>query len=203
MQHQHHHRDFNRILTGRYRHLDRVARGAGWFYQRLGCCAGTEFNLAFVSASETIAFAAARWAEAHHQSLFAGANPDVASMFIWHLAEEVEHKSVAFDVHRVVKTRRRYYPLAALLALMSLIIFVSLGTTTMLMAERRLWNPLAWFRLTGWAVTFAFELIPLLVLAGFPHFHPDQLSDPLRYQLWLRQYDTAEVGIDQPHPTDL
>ena len=80
---------------------------------------------------------------------------------------------------------------AAMVALVLVMFFVGLGTTIMLAAERRLFHPVAWIRLTGWAITFAFELLPNLAMSLVPSFHPSTLVDPDWYRLWLREYDPA------------
>ena len=108
---QHHaqHRRFNDLLVARCPGLARLerwmARAYGWVERRHSL----RFNLAFAAASETIAYSLARWTERRSGDLFDGAEPVPTSLFLWHLAEEVEHKSAAFDVWKAVDgTRRRY-----------------------------------------------------------------------------------------------
>ena len=83
-------------------HYPRLARIEGWMRRTYGWLSRTRsqrFNLAFAAGSETIAFTLARWTEKHLDELFAGAEPVPTTLFLWHLAEEVEHKSAAFDVY--------------------------------------------------------------------------------------------------------
>lgn len=192
-EHHRQHRLYNQLLVARYPGLARIERAADRFYRWLGRRAGTELNVAFVAASEIIAYSAARWAAEHRHQLFDGADPGVSELFWWHMAEEVEHKSVAHEVFRAYRNRRRIYLLAAVAALLSVMAFVGAGTTVMLGGERRLANPWSWFRLTTWAVTFAFELIPNLVLSLPKRFHPDQLVDPLWYDLWHKEHTVPVV----------
>lgn len=194
---QHHvqHQRFNEALTSRYRSLRFVERRAEQVYRWLGRTRSAEFNLGFAASSEAIAYSAARWSAERRRQLFSGADPVVASLFLWHLAEEVEHKSVAFDVFRSCEGRRRHYLGAGLLALVLVLVFVGVGTTIMLGAERRLFHPVAWFRLTGWAITFAFELVPNLALSLFASHHPDQWVDPLWYEVWLREFDASSGSL--------
>jgi predicted metal-dependent hydrolase len=188
-EHQHQHRLYNQALLARHPRLALVERVAERFYRWLDRRAGPRFNLAFVAASETIAYSAARWAADRRQPLFDGVDETVAELFWWHLAEEVEHKAVAHDVWRVAGGRWWLHLGAMVVALATVIGFVIAGTTIMLGGQRRLHRPLAWGRLAWWAVTFAFELLPNLALSLLPRFHPDQFADPAWYDVWHREHD--------------
>ena len=72
---------------------------------------------------------------------------------------------------------------------------VAAGTTVMLAGERRLHHPLAWARLLRWSVGFAFELLTNLAMSLLPGHHPDDLADPLWYEVWLRAYDAEEQTL--------
>ena len=190
-QHHHQHQIFNRLLIERYRGLVPIERLANSAYRNLERRGSAMFNLAFAATSETIAYSAARWAEGRRSELFEQADPLVSSLFLWHLAEEVEHKSVAFDVERALngRLRRPTKILATVMSLVLVMLFVALGTTVMLWSERRLFHPIAWFRLTRWAVSFVFELLPNLLYSLSSHYHPSDLIDPLWYELWLQEFD--------------
>jgi predicted metal-dependent hydrolase len=196
---QHHgqHVVFNRLMCRRYAGLARTEKTMGWMYRWLEERGSLEFSCAFAAASETMAYSAARWAADHRLELFTGADDVVASLFLWHLAEEVEHKSVAFDIHQHLVAqegrpiRAWFRHLTAMVVALALVVgFVFWGTTVMLAGERRLRHPVAWFRLIRWSTVFAFELLTNLFLSLFPGFHPDDLTDPLWYELWLREFDT-------------
>ena len=105
-----------------------MAKAYGWVERRRSL----RFNLAFAAASETIAYSLARWTERRSGELFDGAEPVPTSLFLWHLAEEVEHKSAAFDVWKAVDgdappLRAGRHHLVVLLAA-----FTWLGTMVML-----------------------------------------------------------------------
>lgn len=97
-----------------------------------------------------MAYASARWTEKHLTELFAGADAVPSTLFLWHLAEEVEHKLVAFDVYRAVGGSRRTYALAMVVSMLLFAWFSVVGTVTMLFANRRLFSPLAHVRLVRW-----------------------------------------------------
>lgn len=196
---QHHgqHVRFNRTLQNRYGHLAGLERAIGSAYGIVERRGSQAFNSAFAAASETMAYSAARWAADHRTELFTGADDVASTLFLWHLAEEVEHKSVAFDVYwtcygDLQRSRLRYLS-AMILALALMVAFVISGTTVMLVGERRLLHPLAWIRLIRWGVLFAFELLTNLTLSLLPGHHPDKFVDPLWYEIWLAEFD-ADSG---------
>ncbi len=193
VEHHRQHRRYNQLLRRRYRGLAPIEGAAHWTYRKLERSRSAGFNVAFTAASETIAYSAARWAADRRSELFDGADPALAEVFIWHLAEEVEHKSAAWNVHRAIGGGRRRYAGAAVLALAIVAIFVAAGTAVMITGERRLHNPVAWARLSWWATTFSFEVLTNLAMALTADHHPDQFADPLWYEVWLREHP-EEVG---------
>lgn len=191
-QHQRQHRHFNDIIDRRYpavlRLERRIQRTYGWFARTRS----VRFNLAFAAGSETIAYALARWTEKHLDSLFDGADPVASTLYLWHLAEEVEHKSAAFDVFEAVDGSRLRYLTAMTISFALLVIFTTLGTLTMLWGrpgERRLFSPVAWFRLVRWSVSLAFELLPDMAVSSLPRHHPSDFTDPVWLSTWLRHFD--------------
>jgi uncharacterized protein len=195
LQHQAQHRRVNRMLLEGTPALRRVDRWAAVTYRWLSRRASTRWSLAFAAGFETSAFALARWSERHLRLLFDDADPAVATVFIWHLAEEVEHKCVAFDVHRSVDDSRLRYLLAGLCSLAVLAWFTVLGTVTQLATSGRIWSPVAWWRLLRWSISLAFEVLPDLFVSAMPGHHPSQFSDPPLLVTWLSAFDPA-TGVD-------
>lgn len=190
-QHHRQHRRFNDVLGNRYNRvllLERwMRRTYGWLADRKS----VRFHLAFAAGSETIAFTLARWTEDHLSELFTGAEPVPATLFLWHLAEEVEHKSVAFDVYAAVDGSRLRYSLAAVTTFAVLAWFTVATILTLMVATGTWRSPVAWLRLPRWAFDIAFTTIPDLAASCLPGHHPDQLSDPSGLTAWLRARDAA------------
>jgi len=189
--HQREHRDFNALLVGQLPRLALVERFAAWAYGRLERSRSPQFNLAFAAGSETIAYSIARWTHDHQRDVMTGAEPAAAAVFWWHLAEEVEHKSVAFDVHRTYRGTRRYYSRAMLVSLGILAVTTTMSVLIQLAAQRRLFHPVAWWRLTRMAVSFVFELGPTMAASALPGHHPSQLADPMLFASSLRELRQA------------
>jgi predicted metal-dependent hydrolase len=182
------HKHFNDIVSRKYPATLRLQRwmdrSTAWVWRR-----STRFRIAFAAAGETISYGVARWTDQHIRWLMDGAEPEPATLYLWHLAEEIEHKSSTFDVFEATDGSRLRYSLAMLLAFTSICWFTTVGALMQLWSERRLWKPVAWYRLLRLATSLAFELLPVVVLSALPGHHPREFSDPVFLPQWLRLYD--------------
>ncbi len=215
-EHASQHRRFNELLRAQHPALRHVERWLKRTYSFLTRRAGHRFGVAYAAGFEATAFAAARWMDARRHSLFRGADPEPATLFLWHLAEEVEHKTVAHDVWAAVDGNRLRYVAAMALCFAMLVWFIFCGVVVQLTAWRRLFSPVAWFRLWAWGIGFAFEVMPTMAITVLPSHHPSRQADPSWMPLWLSAYDPetntipawdapidAYLGrvIDDPGPT--
>lgn len=86
------HQRLNDIVTARYsatRHVQRLlAANDAWVERR-----SARFKVAYAASGETISYGVARWTEANLGKLMDKADPVAATLYCWHLAEEIEHKS--------------------------------------------------------------------------------------------------------------
>jgi len=140
---------------------------------------------------ETLAYAIARWVAPRIGTLLVEADPRVATIFLWHLAEEVEHKSVAHDVHERLGGR---WPsrLAGGLAVSVVVgILTLVAALVRLRSQRRLRYPSTWWRLLRDATAFALVALTTVAASSLPGHHPDQLSDPSWYARFLVGADLA------------
>ena len=200
LRHHAEHRRFNDLVIARHRGLRHVD---GWMrrtYGWLGRTRSLEFNVAFAASSETAAFAMARWTESHMRTIFDGADDVTSTLFLWHLAEEVEHKSVAFDVHHAIGGSRPRYAAAAILTILLLTWFAFWCSVVMLWGKRRILSPLAWFRLVRLVLSVAFDVLPAIGASMMKDHHPRDLSDPVLLSTWLRHFDpqTATMPLWSP-----
>lgn len=190
---QHHveHKKFNEIIAAQYPKVDRVERLMkrvfDWLWRRWS----NPFNLAFAAGGEIISFGVARWTEKHLGELFDGADPVATTLFAWHLAEECEHRSAAFDVYEAVDGSRLRYAWAAFIGLLTLGTFTWLGTFTMLKQDGRFWRPVTWFRMIRWSFSLAFDLLPTMLVSSLPGHHPSNFTSPVFLTTWLKQFDPA------------
>ncbi len=192
MQHFRQHRALNDVLIGRHPGLQRLDRSMARWFGRVGK-RGCDFRLAFAEGSETVAYHAARWTARRRRTLFANTEPVASTLFLWHLAEEVEHKSVAHDAAVASAVPTSTLVLGKVAALLMMAWFIFWGTLALLWANKRLHRPVCHVRMASWSVSFAFELLPSFVASLLPGHDPRLLVDPSWYGLWLGQFD-QETG---------
>ena len=194
---QHHgqHRRFNDLVIARWGSLRQVD---GWFARWFGFLRrrSTRFGLAFAAGFETVAFVGARWVD-QHQRLLRGAEPTAATLFLWHLAEEVEHKRVAFDVYQAAGGGRLRYAWGMTVAAVTLAIGAFIATLTMLAAQRKLFSPSAHLRLASWSLSFVFAAVPVMVVSALPGHHPGDLADPAGLEHWLEHLDPETSTVPE------
>lgn len=182
------HKRFNDIIAARYPATRRVqwmmARNAEWVWRR-----NPKFRVAYAAAGESISYGVARWTEANLGRLMDRADPVPATLFLWHLAEEIEHKSNTYDVFEATDGSRLRYAWAAIIGFVTIAFFTAVGAIVQLWSEKRLRYPITWIRLAGLAVSMAFVLVPTLVVSALPGHHPRQFTDPIYLPAWLTQYD--------------
>jgi predicted metal-dependent hydrolase len=194
---QHHaqHRRFNALIIAQAPGLGRVDRAFARTFGRLRG-RSTRFGLAFAAAFETIAFVSARWVD-RRQRLLADADPTAATMFLWHLAEEVEHKRIAFDTYQAAGGGRLRYAWAMVVAALVLAVGALAGSLVMLHETGRLLRPSSHLRLAGWALSFVLTALPVMVVSALPGHHPDQLVDPVGLEHWLQHLDPETSTVPE------
>jgi predicted metal-dependent hydrolase len=129
------------------------------------------------------------------RDLFADADPRIRAMYYWHAAEEIEHKSIAFDVLK--KVAGGGYLVRALTMLWVTIAFMLhtfLIMGHMFRADGFSWRQRAglWLRGLWWLYRPGGLILPLLphYLAYYrPGFHPWQNGDLGIYRRWREAYE--------------
>lgn len=200
LKHHTQHRAFNERIAAHHPAVARLDRWMRRTYGRLGRRRSLRFSLGFAAGFETVAFATARWVDDHLGEFFADADPVPATLFLWHLAEEVEHKSVAFDVHRARGGSRWTYLAGMSVSFALMAWFTTIGTVIQLAGQRRLLHPVAWFRLLRWSFSLLFEVVPIMVVTLLPGHHPDDLADPAWVTGWLADLDRSLAAGREPEP---
>jgi predicted metal-dependent hydrolase len=138
-------------------------------------------QIAVISGVEHYTAALGRWA--FERNVFDGADPMLRDLFLWHCAEEVEHKSVDFDLRAAVAPGYALRLLGMLLATLGLVLsWTILGAilvrqdeqTTTRAVLRDLWRAHREGKAPFGTIARAF------IQYLHPLFHPSQ-SDDIRY----------------------
>jgi predicted metal-dependent hydrolase len=144
--------------------------------------------VAITSATEHFTAIFAGWMLETPQNL-EGADPRLKTLWLWHSAEETEHRCIAFDLYRALggneKWRRFWFRFVTVQFLFEL----------MRQTVRNLWDDKALFSWTTWRSAASMMLGKQgLVRYGFKHwrayfsedFHPSH-QDGTASEAWLRE----------------
>lgn len=162
-----------------------------------------KYQIAYTAGFETMALSIARTILTQREYLFRGADPAVASLWLWHVVEEIEHKNLAFDVYQHVYGDYWYRVYGMLAAMIHLTQMVR-GSYMVLLKADGLWGK--WK--TRWAIKkFALRLfgaaLPGILRHALPWHHPSRVSDPAWMKEWVALYDKGEMGLAKLDTTKL
>lgn len=149
-------------------------------------------HLAITAANEHFTAILAEWMLSNPQFLD-GAEPRLRQLWLWHSAEESEHKSTAFDLYQALGGNHEW----------RLIWFRRVTTIFLLDTLRQtlnnLWRDGSWWRPSTWASAWTWLFGPRGMVRSTraawqayrrPDFHPRQLESGLSRQ-WLADNATA------------
>ncbi|MEZ5570833.1 MAG: metal-dependent hydrolase [Halioglobus sp.] len=109
-------------------------------------------RLALTAAFEHMTAILAESALSDDDPMIGKADPAMQALWQWHAAEEMEHKSVAFDVYRAVNGTEKMRKNGMRMATIFLLLDVLAGLTHMLHRDKKLWNLRLWQE--GWKFLF-------------------------------------------------
>jgi uncharacterized protein len=195
-QHYRCHRRLNERLTknGHPQFVEIEKRIAG-SYDRLAE-RSMRTRLAYSAGFECMTNGFTNWLLGGRKALFQHAQADVTSFWLAHMAEECEHKTVAFDVYK--KLYGAYWP-RALGVIHGSTHVLGLGCVGMLSALKRDSSD-SLFRRT-WGVVCQLSAIfvnvgPFMLRALGPNYNPRQESEPE----WLDQWLSFNEAVDNQGP---
>lgn len=136
----------------------------------------------------------------------ADADPRLKELFEWHFAEELEHKTVAYDVF--LNTSGNY--LLRILGLINshLLILgsVSLGLTVLLAQDKQLFKLKTWQDLVQFLFLkekFFFRAVSNFFDYWRGDFHPSQKENAFPYQQIFEKYDRLKSSSNKPLHRDV
>ena len=193
-QHFTNHRRYNEMLKNNgYPDLAIVEASMTEGYKRLST-RSLGWRLAYTAGFETMTMGITEWVINDRQHLFHDADPVITSLILWHMVEETEHKSVAFDVFQAVSGSYLLRVLGLVYASMHVGFLSRRGYVAMLKRDGR-WTQLR-SRLRLWRMVgkFFVKAAPAMLRALLPGHHPDATRDPVWVRQWRDAYSNLESG---------
>lgn len=137
-----------------------------------------------------------------HPEVLDGAEPRLKLLWMWHGAEESEHRSTAFEVYRALGGSQRWR--VRVFRYVSVVFLVDVMRQTL----RNLWHDGSLWKASTWRSGWQLLMSPGGMLRGnyiawrdymAPAFHPRQLDDSLSRR-WLREHADAFTVVGAPVP---
>lgn len=137
-----------------------------------------------------------------HPEVLDGAEPRLKLLWMWHSAEESEHRSTAFEVYRALGGSQRWR--VRVFRYVSVVFLVDVMRQTL----RNLWHDGSLWKVSTWRSGWQLLMSPGGMLRGnyaawrdymAPAFHPRQLDDSLSRR-WLREHADAFTVVGAPVP---
>ncbi len=155
------------------------------------------FNIAYAEGFEAMGLTVGHMLVEDREYLLGNADPAVASMLLWHFVEEIEHKTVTFDVFKALDGRYSWRIYGLLYATTHIFFRTWQAYRQMLIEDGRWYhmsNRLTLYRLL--ARMFG-KLLPRLARILKPSYDPRQVEDPAWIKEWWRQYKDGAVGLGE------
>ncbi|HVW25867.1 MAG TPA: metal-dependent hydrolase [Polyangiaceae bacterium] len=162
-----------------------------------------EWRLAYTAGYEQITAELARVLFKKQKAWLDGADEHFAAMMLWHAAEELEHRHVAFDVLSAVTKDYRLRARGLVAAMRKTYADMAQVVTYMLEVDGYAGRLDSRLRRAKVRLEVGTELVPTLVRYLTPGYHPSKDRDPPGLAEWHRSYQsggtTAKVADDPVH----
>lgn len=187
-QHYQNHRRYNEILKqGHYPDLADVEANMESDYRHLQG-KSLRWRVAYAAGFETMTMGITEWLIKDRRDLFAGADPAVTSLVLWHMVEETEHKNVAFDLYQDLFGS--YWPRVwGLIFATYHVAKYSRQAYMKMLKKDGLWkNWRSRLRLYRMIARFFVNISPAMIKSVLPGYHPSKIEDPDWVSRWTAAY---------------
>jgi predicted metal-dependent hydrolase len=184
------HRRYNEILKRRYPELAGVEAEMEADYRALQK-RSLKWRLAYTAGFETMTMGITEWLIRSRAQLFAGSDSAIASLVLWHMVEETEHKNVAWDLynHLYGGWAARAWGLVCGTAHVA---WCSRKGYMRMLRRDGLWNsPGSRLRLWLMVARFLMHTSPAMLRSLLPGYHPSRVRDPA----WVAHWASAYAGL--------
>ncbi len=161
------------------------------------------FNIAYAEGFEAMALTIGHMLVEEREFLFAGADPAVSSLVLWHFVEEIEHKCVTYDVFKALDGRYRWRIYGLLYATFHIMARTRQAYRALLI-EDGIWytwrSRMALYRVL--ARIFR-KLTPRLLLILKPSYDPREVPDPTWVKDWWHMHKSGSETLGDLDTTKL
>ena len=188
------HRRYNEILKqGHYPDLAQVEQQMEADYKQLQQ-RSLRWRIAYTAGFETMTMGITEWLIKDRKDLFAGADPSVASLILWHMVEETEHKNVAYDLYQ--NLYGAYLPKlwGLIYATYHVAKYSRLAYVRMLKRDGLWYQWRSRLRLYAMIARFFVNVAPAMLQSILPFYHPSKVKDPDWVSRWSAAYANLPIG---------
>ena len=181
------HRRYNEILKRSYPELAGVEGEMEADYRRFQK-RSLQWRLAYAAGFETMTMGITEWLIRRRHTLFAGSDSAIASLVLWHLVEEAEHKTVAWDLYNHLYGDWRGRTWGLLCGATHVALASRKGYVAMLKRDGLWRNPRSRLRLWAMVARFLLHASPAMLRSLIPGYHPSKVDDPAWVAAWAGAY---------------
>ena len=192
------HQQFNRRLAALgYQSIPALEARLKADYQRFAEQRSFRFNLAYAEGFEAMALTIGHMLVEERKALFGNADPAVSSLVLWHFVEEIEHKTVTYDVLEALGGNYLWRVWGLLFATVHVMARTRQGYKALLVEDGLWYRPSS--RLAVYAVLLRIfrRLLPRLLRVMRPGYDPREVPDPEWATRWRQLHDGGEAGLGQ------
>lgn len=172
------HQQYNDILRHQNYRFETYLAVVNWFFGRLMPRLGLPLQLAAIAGFEHLT-ASLSEITLHHRTMVQ-AHPAMKALWEWHAAEELEHKSIAFDVFQAIEGSYWWRVLGGVLGIAIVVSFMTSGMLLLAAQDPGFLSFKTLSDLNKLLLT-EYRLIPRtlrhIVPYFYPKFHPSQRDD--------------------------
>ena len=184
------HRRYNEILKRHYPELAGVEAEMEADYRRFQK-RSLKWRLAYTAGFETMTMGITEWLIRSRLQLFAGSNSAIASLVLWHMVEETEHKNVAFDLYNHLYGNWAGRAWGLMCGTAHVALASRKGYVRMLKRDGRWGSVRSRLRLWVMVARFLVHSSPAMLRSLLPGYHPSKVRDPA----WVGHWALAYAGL--------
>lgn len=152
-----------------------------------------KWRLAYTAGFETMTMGITEWLIRSRRQLIAGSDSAIASLVLWHMVEETEHKNVAWDLYNHLYGDWRGRAWGLLCGTVHVALASRKGYAAMLKRDGLWTSPASRLRLWLMVARFLLHISPAMLRSLLPGYHPSKVRDPA----WVAHWASAYSGLGE------